>query len=246
VHDVLADSLVATNPTTQPFAPKPLSAAMPVQTIQQNQPEQSAIMPSQNEEVITNQQSVQQPAQQPIETNITPSSSTNTTTEANNIDVSQNFSQNPTTQPIAEPVAVKPVTENNTPSTEQPVTISQPQPSFPPTPQIDNPVPPQQITNSPIEPSSIPVQFNADTNTPNQQTQDTTAPEPYVSPGQKAILGDRVINPINNTKEVDISALINQELNTPSPNPTTDNQPPVNSTNQPTNTQTPINPANQF
>lgn len=163
VHDVLADSPIASAPTAQIFGTPPLTAAMPAR-----------------------------PAQ--------PSAPTPTT----------NDSYTPVSAPVAAPT-VNPI--------QQPTTdFSQPQ-SY-----QSAPAPVAEIVN-PVAAAPVPEQFAAAT--PVQQ-----APEPYVSPEQRAVMGDRVINPINQSSNVDIATLINQELNGASAAPKLDNQPPVNPNNQ--------------
>ena len=175
VHDVLADSPIASAPSAQIFGTPPLTAAMPAR-----------------------------PAQ--------PSAPTPTT----------NNSYSPASTPVAAPT-INPV-QQPTPDFSQAQNY-QPAPAPAPTPApITFPAPVVEPV-APVVVAPAPEQFA--TATPVQQ-----APEPYVSPEQKAVMGDRVINPINQSSNVDISTLINQELNGMPTELATNDQPPVNPNSQ--------------
>lgn len=194
VHDVLADSPIASAPAAPIFGTPPLTAAQPVRPAQPSAPTPTSQTYTPSAPVIEPMRSqpinsIQQPTPAPIQ----PAS------------------------PVQQPATV-PVQSIN--STEQPLAapVFNQTPVFQPTPVESNPT-------MPINP--IPTPNSNETTTPAQQ-----APEPYVSPEQKAILGDKVISPIGQPEHVDFAALLNQELNGASATSANDSQAPINPNNQ--------------
>lgn len=159
VHDVLADSPIASAPTAQIFATPPFSAAIPPR-----------------------------PTQPPV--------------------------------PVSTESPYAPTTPNDIPVTAS--TVSPIQPPAMPAPTLNQAqnYQPASYPTMPANPAANPVQFTS--TDPVQQ-----APEPYISPEQKSVMGDKVINPISPVNNVDISTLINQELNGVS-SAAFSNHPPVN------------------
>lgn len=225
VHDVLADSPIAPAPTSQMFATRPLSAAIPPRPAQPSAPTPTftpsqapitPIDPGADQEPIQVATSTIMPAAAPATENIAPTPPPIVIQPQPEVAPAAPIMENidPTTPPIVNPT--QPVV------TPVPVQFQNYQPTSAPTPiptpiQVSAPV--AQVT--PVMPS----QFET-------APQPSQAPEPYVSPEQKTVMGDRVINPISVTPDVDIAALINQELNGPSAAPMQSNQPPYNPTNQ--------------
>ena len=186
VHDVLADSPIASSPAAPIFGTPPLTAAQPAQP---SAPTSQSFTPS-TPVVVTAPVQPINPVQQPVPTPTQPVI--------------------PVQQPMPAPIqSTSPIEQSAS------VPVFNQSPAF-------QPVPVQNMPVNPLQNPSV-----ADTVTPNQQS-----PEPYVSPEQKAVLGDKVITPIGQPEHVDFSALINQELNGTSSAPVLDSQPPVNPNNQ--------------
>ena len=136
--------------------------------------------------------------------------------------------QQPTPAPIQPVVTIQqPAIASVQPtiSAEQPTVapISNQTPTFQPTPTQATPT---QATPTQATPTN-PMQNSI---TANSIAQSQQAPEPYISPEQQAVLGDKVVTPIVQPERIDFSALINQELNSSST--TSDNQSPANPNSQ--------------
>ncbi len=187
VHDVLADSPIASAPTAQIFGTPPLTAARPAQPTQPSAPVSQSYTPSAPTIATAPLQPIS-PAQQPTPAPMQPA-----------VPIQQ-----PTLAPVQPTIPIEP-------STVAPVFNQTP--TFQPT----------QAQTTPINPIQNSI-------TANSIAQSQQAPEPYISPEQQAVLGDKVVTPIGQPEHIDFSALINQELNSLSTAP--DNQSPVNPNNQ--------------
>lgn len=201
VHDILGDSPIASAaPNTSLFGVPPLTAA--------------AVRPAQPST----------PAPTPINAPIPQLETVQPTMTTNNL-TPQNVVQVPVTNPLATPAPAQSITPPAQVISQPVPTPVQPTPSFAPAPTESAPAQfsvPAQPTPQPAQSVPQPTVFNQP-----QQPQVQQAPEPYISPEQKAILGDRVISPINQMDSpMDIASLINQELN--GTQPTTNNQAPIN------------------
>ncbi len=196
VHDVLADAPVAVKPASQAFG-APISSTTPAPAPQLQPQSQPVTIPVQAP--VAPVEPVQAPVQAPAATPFGPST----------------------------PVVDEP--------TDAPTPVLPPMPMFVPqpvsAPEPIAPVAPQPVTIpvqapvAPVEPVQAPVQAPAamqpeilqPTITAPSQLPQPTAPFSTPSPTP---LNNRIINPMEPSSAVDISTLINQELNGPTPPPT--------------------------